>query len=111
MYVILIAILFLIMFYLYQRYFPIWYVQKFNLSSNRQIDRNIIFVDVRDYQIASREPVQGALNLPYAYLKRHYKQITSCQVVVVASDPVLKNLSIRFLKGQGFNVVGYQLIK
>ncbi|OIJ10526.1 hypothetical protein BKP37_18505 [Anaerobacillus alkalilacustris] len=67
---------------------------------------------MRDYQVALQKPVQGAVvNLPYAYLKRHHQQISSNQVVVVASDYVSKNLTIRFLKGQGFKVIGYQLIK
>lgn len=78
---------------------------------NVNFGNNIVYLDVRDYQDASHKPVQGAFNLPYAYLKRHHNQISSYQVVVVASDPVLKNLSIRFLKGHGFKVVGYQLIK
>lgn len=108
--IILISTLILIMFYLYQRYFPVWYVPNMD-GVNQTAGNHIVYLDVRDYQDASHKPVQGAFNLPYAYLKRHHDQISSCQVVVVASDPVLKNLSIRFLKGHGFKVVGYQLIK
>ncbi|MCT8139214.1 sulfurtransferase (plasmid) [Anaerobacillus sp. CMMVII] len=110
MYIILISFLLIVMFYLYQRYFPIWYVPRMDVAKVNY-GNNIVYLDVRDYQDASHKPVQGAFNLPYAYLKRHHDQITSCEVVVVASDPVLKNLSIRFLKGHGFKVVGYQLIK
>lgn len=98
------------MFYLYQRYVPVRHVPNMDMT-NKDLEKHIVYLDVRDYQDASHKPVQGAMNLPYAYLKRHHDQIKSCEVVVVASDPVLKNLSIRFLKGQGFKVVGYQLVK
>jgi rhodanese-related sulfurtransferase len=108
--IVLIFIVVILMFWLYQRYFPIWYVPNMDVE-NMNFENHIVYLDVRDYQDASQKPVQGAYNLPYAYLKRHYDQISSCQVVVVASDPVLKNLSIRFLNGHGFKVVGYQLIK
>jgi rhodanese-related sulfurtransferase len=106
----LIFIVIILMFCLYQRYFPVWYVPNLDVA-NMNYENHIVYLDVRDYQDASHKPVQGAFNLPYAYLKRHHEQISSCQVVVVASDPVLKNLSIRFLKWHGFKVVGYQLIK
>jgi rhodanese-related sulfurtransferase len=110
MYIILISILVFFMIYFYQRYFPIWHVPNMDVA-NINYENNIVYLDVRDYQDASHKPVQGAVNLPYAYLKRHHDQISSRQVVVVASDPVLKNLSIRFLKGHGFKVVAYQLVK
>lgn len=112
MYIFIISFIVIItMFYLYQRYFPVWKVPSLKEINNLSNFENIVYVDVRDYQDANHKPVQGAVNLPYAYLKRHHNQIKKGEVVVVASDQVLKNLSIRFLKGHGFKVVGYQLIK
>lgn len=111
MYIILIALIIVSLLYLYQSYFPVWYVPSLDAINNSISNNNTVFLDVRDYQDASHKPVQGAVNLPYAYLKRHHGQISSWQVVVVASDAVSKNLTIRFLKGHGFKVIGYQLIK
>lgn len=110
MYIILISLIIVSLLYLYQRHFPVWYVPSMD-DTDHNISNNAVFVDVRDYQDASHKPVQGAVNLPYAYLKRHHRQISSSQVVVVASDAVSKNLTIRFLNGHGFKVIGYQLIK
>ncbi|WNF35867.1 sulfurtransferase [Bacillaceae bacterium IKA-2] len=110
MYMILIALLIVSLLYVYQRHFPVLHVPSMDDTDNN-ISSNTVLLDVRDYQDASHKPVQGAVNLPYAYLKRHHRQITSSQVVVVASDAVSKNLTIRFLKGHGFKVIGYQLIK
>ncbi|OIJ18595.1 hypothetical protein BKP45_12640 [Anaerobacillus alkalidiazotrophicus] len=107
----MIIVIFLLLFvYLYQMYFPVLYVP--NMDEDQKIvNNNTVFLDVRDYRDSLHKPVQGAVNLPYAYLKRHHQQISSNQVVVVASDYVSKNLTVRFLKGQGFKVIGYQLIK
>ncbi len=110
MYIFIFTIIVVSMFYLYQRHFPVRQVPSLE-EANKNIGDNIVVVDVRDYQDATHKPVQGAFNLPYAYLKRHHHQIAKGEIVVVASDPVLKNLSVRFLKGHGFKVVGYQLIK
>ncbi len=111
MYIFIFTIIVVIMFYLYQRHFPVWQVPSLEDCCHNASEKNVVVVDVRDYQDASHKPVQGAYNLPYAYLKRHHNQIAKGEIVVVASDPVLKNLSIRFLKGHGFKVIGYQLIK
>lgn len=68
-----------------------------------------LIVDVRQFQTAHHSPVQGSLNMPLAYLTRHFRDITQREVVIIASDKVEVNMSVKFLKRKGYIVHGYHL--
>jgi hypothetical protein len=72
-------------------------------------DSHITFLDVRDYNVASSDSVSNAINIPYAYLKRYYHEVNSKNVIVIVSDPLLLNVTVRFLKRKNIKVVGYYL--
>jgi hypothetical protein len=57
---------------IYKRYFPIYKVPCLPTMNLR--DGNIVVLDIRDYNEASSKPVPHSINIPYAYLKRHYKK-------------------------------------
>lgn len=90
---------------LFQRYVPVSGIARLAIA-DEQMKQHVTYLDVRDYNIADRQPIQGVFQLPYAYLKRHYGEIYTKDVVVVASDQLLLNLSVRFLRRKGFNIVG-----
>lgn len=92
---------------LYIRYCPVGNVKCTN-TLNHNIDI-IEIVDVRDYNQSYKDPVSGSINIPYAYMKRRYSDISRQNVHVVASDYLERNMSIRFLRKKGFNIVGYSL--
>lgn len=103
----LIIVLGILSVFLYIRYFPVKGVKciespKFELDEVR-------ILDVRDYNYAYKEPIQEAINIPTGYLKRNYRQISTNKVHVIATNQLEKNISIRFLRKKGFNVVGYTL--
>jgi rhodanese-related sulfurtransferase len=72
-------------------------------------NKDILLLDLRDYNEAAKMPVNGAYNLPLAYLKRHYGTIQHKDIVIMAPDLVSKNMGARFLKRKGFNILGYSL--
>ncbi|QHE51245.1 hypothetical protein [Pontibacillus sp. HMF3514] len=98
----------LIMYTIYvltQRYLPVFqasYIDDFN-----QTDSDLSVIDLRDYIDSSHSPIQGAIDIPLAYLKRHSTQIPNQKVMVIASDSVEKNIGVRVLKRKGFEVVGF----
>jgi rhodanese-related sulfurtransferase len=94
-----------ILFVIYERAVPVNGVPSVDIESQK-LRAEIVLLDVRDYQLAAKYPVEGAFHLPFAYIKRHFRDISSNQVVIVASDQLLLNLSVRFLKRRGFNVIG-----
>ncbi|MET3695785.1 hypothetical protein SAMN05877753_102684 [Bacillus oleivorans] len=97
----------LISFKLYNRYVPI-----FGVKCSAALDLNetsIQVIDVRDYNQSYKDPVHGAVNIPIAYLKRYHRELNSHKIYIIASSPLEKNLSIRFLKRRGFKIIGYRL--
>lgn len=90
--------------FIYKRYIPIVNIPRiFDLK--RTTDS--VLLDVRDYQTTFKEPVEGAINIPYAYLNRFYKDIPQVNIIVVATDTVEKNLAVRFLKKKGYQISGF----
>ena len=67
-------------------------------------------VDLRDYNVSYKSPIENAMNIPVPYIKRHYKDIKSNDLIVAASNRLEKNVGIRILRRKGFKVVGYILI-
>ncbi|PLR83695.1 hypothetical protein [Bacillus sp. V33-4] len=90
---------------IYKRYIPVSGVRNIYWFNH---DLEIInIVDLRDYNVAYKNPILGSINIPVAYLKRHYTEIQNSSIHVVASDQLEKNMGIRFLRRKGIRVVGY----
>ena len=105
--VISIALIFiLISVYFYNRYVPVIgvpCVKNIELTSPAKV------VDVRDYNYVE-EPVPVAVNIPVAYLQRNYQQFKEEKVIVLASSHLEKNISVRYLKKKGIDVIGFRVI-
>ncbi|WP_379971248.1 hypothetical protein [Ectobacillus sp. sgz5001026] len=110
MYVILLILL-LICYQLYERYVPVYGVNKITNEDCKETIRNVVCLDVRDYQDAYKDPIEGSKNLPYGYLKRYLDEIENRDIVIIASDAILKNISIRLLRRHGFRIQGYYIYK
>lgn len=99
------AALFVLFFvYLYRRYVPVCGVPCTKLTNP-----DSIMVDLRDYPLAAKNPILGAISIPIAYLNRYNTEITGIKVHVIASNQLEKNIGIRLLRKKGFNVIGYML--
>lgn len=99
-------ILIIVSVYFYNRYVPVLgvpCVKDLELSSPATI------VDVRDYNYVD-EAVPVAVNIPVAYLQRNYQQFKEAKVIVLASSHLEKNISVRYLKKKGVEVIGYRVI-
>jgi len=90
---------------LYIRYIPVRGVRCTTLCNND--DRSIQIVDVRDYNLSYKDPIPTAITMPVAYLKRNYHEIPKMKIHIVAADQLEKNISIRFLRKRGYDVIGY----
>ncbi|GLY10783.1 rhodanese-like domain-containing protein [Bacillus badius] len=88
---------------LYKRYVPVVGAEEIQCNQNEDVQ----LVDVRDFHEANRNPVSSAIHIPLPYLARQHNEIADKEVIVIVSDKVLRNLSIRQLKKYGFKVKGY----
>jgi rhodanese-related sulfurtransferase len=68
--------------------------------------KNVNVIDVRDYNDSYKEPIPGAINIPIAYLNRHYPEIPNIDLYIVASDKIEKNMGVRILREKGFQIIG-----
>ncbi|GAA0330366.1 hypothetical protein GCM10008967_21080 [Bacillus carboniphilus] len=105
--ILLILVVTIMLLSLYKRYVPILGVKCLPMKDSN--DPGCYIVDVRDYNQSYKSPVKGATNIPIAYLKRYWHELKQKDIYVVASTPLEKNMSIRFLKRRGFNVQGFML--
>lgn len=107
----LIIIILLSLLFLYKRYMPVWGISLLReLTNVINITEDVILLDTRDYITSSKDTRASAYCIPLAYLNRHYVDLPSNKkIVVVASDYIESNLSIRFLRKKGFQVSGYHL--
>ena len=95
-------------FILYKRYFPVFGVNCINL---KDIDWDKIkVIDLRDYNESYKNPIEGALNIPIAYLKRNIKEIPKRELHLIVSNHLEKNIGIRCLGKKGYSIVGYTII-
>ncbi|WML47141.1 hypothetical protein RCG23_16390 [Neobacillus sp. PS3-34] len=94
---------------LYKRYFPVKNIPCMKLENDSK-DLNTVVLDIRDYNIAYKNKVNGAINLPLAYLNRHLQEIPRSSIHLIVSTPVEKNMGIRFLNRKGFKVVGFSFL-
>ncbi|WP_174733483.1 sulfurtransferase [Mesobacillus harenae] len=104
----LIALITGIVFLLYKRYVPVLGVPCKDIREEK-LEYIDIILDIRDYNISSKTPVEGALTIPTAYLARYFKEIPGREIYIVASDHLEKNMGIRLLRKRGFKVMGYTL--
>jgi rhodanese-related sulfurtransferase len=94
---------------MYKRHYPIYQIPC--LPTTELQDRNIVVLDIRDYNEVSSKPIPHSLNIPYAYLKRYYTEIPNQSIHVIASDRLERNLGLRFLIHKGFHVKSYSLME
>ena len=92
------------------------FVRNIQISRIPQMDKKELelstftILDVRDYNVSYKSSIDKAMNIPVPYIKRHYKDIKSNDLIVVASNRLEKKVGIRLLRRKGFKVVGYILI-
>jgi rhodanese-related sulfurtransferase len=93
---------------LYRRYFPVLGVK---CSQLEELDlTKLEIIDVRDYNESYKNPIEGAMNIPIAYLKRHINEIPHTDLHLVVSSLLEKNVGIRALKQKGYRIVGYSFV-
>lgn len=93
---------------LYKSFFPV--VIKCVNPLEIECDENTVIIDLRDYNISAKQPVRDAFLLPYAYLKRYHHQLNGKKLYIIVPNVIVRNLSVRFLKSKGCDVIGYCLI-
>lgn len=96
----------IIAFVFYKRYYPVRGVECGTISPTEQ---SIEIVDVRDYNQSYKNPIEGSINIPMAYLNRYFNEISKKKIHIVAANQLDKNMSIRFFRQKGFNVISYTL--
>lgn len=105
LYIVIMTIIMILIFF-YKRYVPVGGIQCVDLLNT---DDNVIILDVRDYNDSYKHSVPESMNIPVAYLKRYYPSIADRKIIIVASSTLEKNMSIRFLRKKGCNIIGYTL--
>lgn len=93
---------------IYKRYMPVYGIPQIDFGKIYG-DTDVSLLDVRDNQAAHRSPVEGAVNIPYAYLRRNHGEMENKEIYLMASTMMDINLSARFLIKKGFNVNGYYI--
>ncbi|MEB1807341.1 MAG: rhodanese-like domain-containing protein [Bacillaceae bacterium] len=99
-------VLLLIFIWFYRRVVP---VRGVKCTNPQHLKEGTKILDIRDYHIASHHPVTGAVNIPFAYIKRYFQPFIGSEVIIISNDVVAKNLCIRFLKQKGVHVTGYYI--
>ncbi|MFS0780229.1 sulfurtransferase [Bacillus sp. 1P06AnD] len=97
-----------ILFVAYSRYVPVTGVRCKSINATMQ-ESSPVVVDLRDYNESFKKPLKGTINIPVAYIKRHYQDIPEKKVHVVATDKIEKNMGVRLLRKEGFKVVSYSI--
>lgn len=96
----------MILLFIYNRYVPVKGVQC--VSSLNNYD-NVKILDVRDYNDSYHDPIPESVNIPVAYLKKYYPSVANSDLIIVASNTLEKNMSIRFLRKKGCTIIGYTI--
>ncbi|PFN98164.1 hypothetical protein COJ85_21850 [Bacillus sp. AFS076308] len=104
----LIGIVITFIFFLYERYFPVFGVNCINCK-DLDLDK-INIIDIRDFNDSYKNLIEGATNMPFAYLKRNLNQVPNSDVHLIVSSTLEKNIGTRYLRRMGFPVVGYTII-
>jgi rhodanese-related sulfurtransferase len=95
-------------FILYKRYFPVFGVHCMDLK-DLYLDE-IKVIDIRDFNESYKTQIEGAINIPFAYLNRNINEIPNRDLHLVVSNPIEKNIGIRYFRKKGFRVVGYTFV-
>ncbi|PGT84831.1 MULTISPECIES: hypothetical protein [Bacillaceae] len=72
-------------------------------------DQSSQVVDVRDYNNLSTMKNFDSIVIPIAYLRRYFHEIPNKRVHLIAGNQLEKNMGVRFLQKNGFQVTGYSL--
>lgn len=106
--VVAIVLLMIILRFLYSRYIPIYHVKEMDITEvvNK---KDIVILDIRDFNVSYKDPIEGAVNVPLSYLNRNFNKVKKNSVFVVSSDIVGKNLAVRLLKRNEYEVIGYTI--
>ena len=110
MFIVILFILLWILYVIYERYVPVRGIPTVDIKT-QLLGRNLVLLDVRDYNISAKGRVEGVEHLPYAYIKRYYQEIKGRDIVLVVSDQILLNMSARFLRRRRFNIIGYYKVE
>ncbi|WP_085993134.1 hypothetical protein [Oceanobacillus senegalensis] len=96
----------LLCFELYKRYYP---VKGIPCKDRLDKDTDIIELDIRDY---NEKDISANVNIqiPYAYLRRNYKEIPNHPLHVIAANRMELNLGLRFLLKRGFHVSSFEIL-
>ncbi|RSK27236.1 hypothetical protein EJF36_10280 [Bacillus sp. HMF5848] len=89
--------------HIYKCYFPVQGLRCREITNKD----NAVYIDVRDFQEAAKDPIPNAINIPVGYLKRHYKDIPLKNIHIVAGTDLEKNMGARILRQKGFQVENY----
>lgn len=99
------AVIVLLCYELFRRYFPI----KGITCKNRIGDKDVVILDIRDYNEKGMLK-NVTMQIPYAYLRRYYTEIPDQSLHVVASNRMDLNLRVRFLLRKGHSVSSFEII-
>ncbi|MDZ5713318.1 sulfurtransferase [Jeotgalibacillus haloalkalitolerans] len=97
----LIAAIVIALISIYKRYAPVNGVE---CVPEDQMNQSEVVVDLRPYNDSTVNRFSPFQHIPYAYLKRFYKELPKENIHVIASDHVDLKLGIRFLKSKGYMV-------
>ncbi|AJD89973.1 hypothetical protein JMA_06560 [Jeotgalibacillus malaysiensis] len=92
----------------YKRYAPVNGVE---CVPEDQMNQSEIIVDLRPYNDSTVNRYSTFQHIPYAYLKRFYKELPKENIHIIASDQVDLKLGIRFLKRKGYQVSKMTLLQ
>lgn len=107
-YVFIVLILIVTAIFFYQRHSPPYSIDTFDHVTDHHTKGRWI-LDIREYQDALRRPAEGSLNVPLAYLKRHFPKKMPDELILIANDRIEVNLASRFLESKGYTVIGCQI--
>ncbi|MFB1051142.1 hypothetical protein [Paraliobacillus sp. JSM ZJ581] len=108
MFLLFFLLLVAITYMIYVRYYPIKGIPCIEMNQLSDVTKKVK-LDIRDYNTSSKNAVTDSVSMPVAYLKRHYSQIPSKQIYLIASDKIERNLATRMLKQKGFQIMGYTI--
>ena len=69
-----------------------------------------VIVDIRDYNIADKNPFKGSINIPIAYIERYHGEIPRDQVHLIVHNELERNIGVRMLRKKGINVKSYSVM-
>ena len=69
-----------------------------------------VIVDIRDYNIADKNPLKGSINIPVAYIERYHQEIPRDKVHLIVRDELEKNIGVRMLRKKGIHVKSYSVM-